>query len=294
MAHSGSPRFDALTFLCRVAAARGSTSPEQLAKLAERTEPEILAAVIANPETPVEVVQRLIDEADGTLTEIAFSEGSLPLHVALKFAEHPYWFVRAVAARSLVAPTALLTILAEDSDVEVKLEVAQNPTTPRTLLIDLALEATDVIRETVARNPNAPTEALRYLIADPEMRVRSAVARRSRLPADLLDVLSRDEHEYVRCALAANETLSELDLDRLWSDTSDRVRRIVACRRLESAEWVAKMPQETVLEATRAAAYQSGTIAEILKGLKFEVLDSDEQSPKITGEYLDEKTREKD
>jgi hypothetical protein len=191
----------------------------------------------------------------------------------------------------LGAPVPLLNALAGDSVVDVQLEVAQNPTAPPALLIDLAQELTDAIRETVALNPNAPIEALRYLTADPELRVRLAVARRSQLTADLSEVLSRDEHELVRCALANNETLNELELDRLSLDTSDRVRCIVACRRLASAEWVAKMPQESVLQARRAAAYQPKTTAEILKGLKFEVLDSDEQSPRVAGENHEDNAR---
>jgi hypothetical protein len=50
-------RFDAFADLCREAAARGSTSSEQLARLAERSEPEIVAAVIANPATTIEVAE---------------------------------------------------------------------------------------------------------------------------------------------------------------------------------------------------------------------------------------------
>ena len=191
MALSETSRFKPFSLLCREALANGSESPEQLAKLAQYPEPEIRAAVIANPATRVEDAYRLVLGADCIVTELTFSNESLPPHIALKFAEHPCRFVRATAARSLGAPAPLLLALAGDSEVEVKLEVAQNPTTPPALLIDLAQESSDLIRETIAQNPNAPIEALRCLIADREMRVRSTVARRSHLPADLFEVLSR-------------------------------------------------------------------------------------------------------
>jgi hypothetical protein len=291
MAPTGKSRFDAFAISTGVAAARGSTSPQVLAKLAKRPEPEIRAAVIANPEAPVEVVGRLIDEADCIITEFTLSEESLPLQIALKFAVHPHWFVRAAAARSLGAPVPLLNALAGDSVVDVQLEVAQNLTAPPALLIDLAQEPTDAIRETVALNPSAPAEALWRLTADTELAVRSAVARRPHLSADLFRALSQDRHERIRCILSENETLSESELECLSQDSSDQVRCIVATRRLDSAEWVAKMPQESVLQARRAAAYQPKTAAEILKGLKLEVLDSDEQSPRVAGENHDDNVR---
>lgn len=279
MALSGKSKFDAFAIFCRVAVARGSTSPEKLAELAERSEPEIRAAVIANPATPIGVAGRLIEEADRTITGLTLSEGSLPLHRALKFAEHPHWFVRAAAARSLCAPALLLNALARDSDVEVKLEVAQNPTAPPAVLTDLAQDLSNLVRETIALNPSTPTEALWRLTADPELTVRSALARRPCLPADLSGALSQDRHEHVRCILAENETLSESELEYLFHDSSDQVRRTVSRIMLSSAEWLAKMSPKSVLEARRAAEPDTRTLAEIARDWKLEVINGEQPSP---------------
>jgi len=281
MALSGKSKFDAFAVFCRKTLAEGTTSPKQLARLAERSEPEILTAVIANPATRIEDIEHLVREADCTITELTLSQKSLPLHIALKFAEHPSIAVRATAARCLGAPALLLDAFAEDPDVEVRIEVAQNPTAPAALLTDLAQDFSNVVRETVARNPSAPTEALWRLIADPELTVRSAVARRPQLPADLFRALSQDRHEHVRCTLAKNETLSESELECLSQDSSDQVRRIVARLKLSSDEWLAKMSPESVLEARRAAEPDGRTLAEVLRNWKFDVVNGEQQSPEF-------------
>jgi hypothetical protein len=259
--------------------ARGSASPEVLARLAKRSEPEILAAVIANPKAPAEDVERLIEIADWNITKLALSEERLTLNVALKFAEHRSLELRNELARFSGTPPELLTILARDSDLDVRLSVAGNAFASNSALIELSQAIDDEVREAVAWNPSASAEVLRHLIDDQVFSIRRFIALHCRLPADLFEALSRDEHERVRCALANNEYLSELEFDRLWLDSSDQVRCIVASRRLASTKWVAKMPQEAIEEARRAAAYQPKTTAEILKGFKFEILDSDVQSP---------------
>lgn len=76
MALSGNSKFDAFAIFCKVAVARGSTSPKALAELAKSSEPEILAAVIANPKAPVEVIEQLIEKAGWEITELAPSEKS--------------------------------------------------------------------------------------------------------------------------------------------------------------------------------------------------------------------------
>ena len=285
MALSETSRFKSFSLFCREAVAKGSESPEQLAKLAQYPEPEIRAAVIANPATRVEDAYRLVLGADCIVTELTFSNESLPLHIALKFAEHPCRFVRATAARSVNAPAQLLEVLADDIEFEVVLEVAQNPTTPVALLINLAQKDSDAVRVTVARNPNAPVEALRLLIADREISIRSAVARRPGLPADLFRVLSNDDHDMVRYALASNHTLTESELEYLWQDSSAQVRRVVAHRKLTSGEWLAKSSQESVLVARRTAAADGWKgSAEILKDLDFEVASNEIESPEIQEE----------
>src|ERR1035441_1243598 len=63
MALSGKSKFDAFAVFCRKTLAEGTTSPKQLARLAERSEPEIFAAVIANPATRIEDIEHLVREA---------------------------------------------------------------------------------------------------------------------------------------------------------------------------------------------------------------------------------------
>src|ERR1035438_726494 len=63
MALSGKSKSDAFAVFCRKRLAEGTTSPKELARLAERSEPEIFDAVISNSATRIEDIEHLVREA---------------------------------------------------------------------------------------------------------------------------------------------------------------------------------------------------------------------------------------
>lgn len=249
-------RYERFAKVCREAAARGSLSPEHLARLAEESAPEVLAGVIANPFAPIELAEHLVQRADATIAKLALEEESLPLGVALKFAEHRSWYVRAAAAQFRGAPAELLHLLALDPDEDVRLAVAGNPTASAVLLVDLAHDPCDEVRHAVVRNVSTPMKAIRHLADDEDLTIRRWIALNRKLPADLFEKLRRDEHDAVRCSLAANRNLTDSQLQRLSRDASDRVRSAVA-HRLADAELLTNLSRDRAL-SVRLAVFQNG------------------------------------
>jgi hypothetical protein len=171
--------------------------------------------------------------------------------------EHPYFEVRAIAARhasvfrlnglmndpdetvrlqvaARLSP-AQLERLMQDSHREVRLRVAQRIDPAR--LGAMRHDSDYGVREVVAQR--LPLALLTTLAYDPERNVREIVARRLRMPA--LFILATDPEPEVRRAVA--ESLPEALLGRMADDPDWRVRWEVARR--------TPLAQLTQLEALR-------------------------------------------
>ena len=179
-------RYERFAKVCREAAARGSLSPEHLARLAEESAPEVLAGVIADPFAPIELAEHLVQRADATIAKLALEEESLPLGVALKFAEHRSWYVRAAGSSvSRCSGRAASSSCVGSGREDVRLAVAGNPTASAVLLVDLAHDPCDEVRHAVVRNVSTPMKAIRHLADDEDLtiakmdRLKSQAARGS-------------------------------------------------------------------------------------------------------------------
>ena len=78
---------------------------------------------------------------------------------------------RGVAAIREADP-AILTFLAGDRAVVVRMGVAGNLNTPGVILTDLSADQWEYVRDVVARNPNTPIDTLRDLMEDRDSGVR--------------------------------------------------------------------------------------------------------------------------
>jgi hypothetical protein len=134
--------------------------------------------------------------------------------------EHPYFEVRAIAAR--YADLFHLSPLLRDPDETVRLQVALR--VPQRLLLGLCDDPHREVRIRVALRL-APEE-LGRLMHDPDYEVRNVVARR--LPLGRLGAMVADADEQVRRTVAGR-----LEMPALWrmaADPSPTVRRLVAQR----------------------------------------------------------------
>lgn len=140
--------------------------------------------------------------------------------LAAQHLEHPYFEVRAIAARH--TDVFRLPPLLDDPDETVRLQVALR--VPQRLLQRLCDDPHREVRIRVAQRID--TEHLSRMVRDPDYEVRATVARR--LPVALLPLLAADPDEQVRCQVARR-----LEMPALWRlvhDASPLVRRLVAER----------------------------------------------------------------
>jgi hypothetical protein len=141
-------------------------------------------------------------------------------HLAGQHLGHPYFEVRAIAAR--YADLFQLTPLLRDPDETVRLQVALR--VPQRQLLSLCDDPHREVRIRVAQRLEATQ--LSRLMHDPDYEVRSVLARR--LPVALLPLLAHDVDTQVRCHVA-----ERVDMPALWRLADDRaaeVRRVVARR----------------------------------------------------------------
>lgn len=134
--------------------------------------------------------------------------------------EHPYFEVRAIAAR--YADLFQLPRLRHDPDETVRMQVALR--LPQRQLAELADDPHREVRIRVAQR--LEVSHLSCLLHDPDYEVRTVVARR--LPLALLPLLASDGDEQVRRTVA--ERLEMPALWRMADDPSARVRHTVAQR----------------------------------------------------------------
>ncbi len=140
--------------------------------------------------------------------------------LALQHLQHPYFEVRAIAARHV--DLFHLNALRSDPDETVRMQVALR--LPPRLLATMCDDPHREVRIRVAQRLD--DEHLGRMLRDDDYQVRSIIAKR--LPLALLPLLAADRDEQVRCVVA--ERLDMPGLWRLASDASPVVRRIVAER----------------------------------------------------------------
>ena len=140
--------------------------------------------------------------------------------LALQHLQHPYFEVRAIAARHV--DLFHLNALRTDPDETVRMQVALR--LPPRLLATMCDDPHREVRIRVAQRLDE--EHLSRMLRDEDYQVRSIIARR--LPLALLPLMAADRDEQVRCVVARR-----LDMPGLWhlaSDASPVVRRTVAER----------------------------------------------------------------
>ena len=133
--------------------------------------------------------------------------------------------------QSLKYPNVLpevLSILAEDKSVDIRVRVAGNPNTlPDTLEI-LAIDKNVDVRASVAGNPNTLPDTLEFLAEDKSVDVRASVAENPKTLPDTLEILAIDKNVDVRASVAGNPNTPPDTLEILAKDEDQHVRYYVA------------------------------------------------------------------
>jgi hypothetical protein len=201
------------------------------AKSKQKADDQVRAAIAANPNLPVDYLERL-----------SFTKA------------------RTGVAQNPATPADILARLSLDVDQAVRAAVASNPNTPPDILQSLAMEEETDILLALASNPHIPEQLLNHFIQEGDVGllsecdfkkilfshkklginrlkanrshsffcVRIGIAANPNATPELLSELAKDEERFVREAVAENRNTTPELLSRLVRDESQIVRAAVA------------------------------------------------------------------
>ena len=172
------------------------TAPDILTTLSNDSDAKVRLLVASNPNTPVNVLQKLGEEFPDAITDN-------PIFNLLLLENLDTYFVKLSLARSFTTSEETLTRLANAryySEEPIVRAVANNPSTPISVLEKLATwfpeieensEETDGdrVHEAVASNPNTPVRILEKLAQHRSPYVREQLANNPNTSAFILEEL---------------------------------------------------------------------------------------------------------
>ncbi|PTA46616.1 hypothetical protein C8054_08985 [Micromonospora sp. RP3T] len=138
---------------------------------------------------------------------------------ALRWARSVNPLLRRRAARNAELPADVVTMLADDTDLGVRVLLAQHhPAAPPTLLLRCHLEYHCCGRDRLSELPQFPTEGLARFADNPDPAVRRLVALDPHADPELVDRLSTDPDAAVRQAMAGSPRLPAPRVTALLND----------------------------------------------------------------------------
>ncbi|MGC4782521.1 hypothetical protein ACLQ3A_12820 [Micromonospora zamorensis] len=211
---------------------RVDLSSDQLVRLATDSAVEVRTAVSTHP--ALTEPQRASIDIDVTTTPgdghfgsadvrcrgIPYPDGGAPeLTDALRWARSVNPLLRRRAARNAELPADLVTVLADDPDLGVRVLLAQHhPAAPPALLLRSFLEYHCCGRDRLSELPQFPTDGLARFAGDPDPAVRRLVALDPDADPELVDRLSTDPDVTVRQAMAGSPRLPAPRIVALLND----------------------------------------------------------------------------
>jgi len=124
------------------------------------------------------------------------------------------------------SPAPLLSWLAQDSCLELRLGLARNPASPPDVLIELARQ--DLYHLALAANPSTPAILLAALALSWNPELRKAVAANPNTPPQILAKLAIDTDIWVRIGVASNERCPQPTLHMLANPKDLSICRALA------------------------------------------------------------------
>lgn len=221
----------------RTVARRRDLGPEERAALAADADPQVRLAVSLHPAWSEEERSAIDYEVRVDGDFVHHRPPPTPRDPAAvrrdALSAHP--MLRREAAREHTLPPDLVTRLAADDDLGVRVLLAQNhPDAPADLLLRSFLEYTGREREHLLTRPGFPGEGLAVHADDGDPAVRRLAARDPRTAPRTVERLTRDPDPAVRAAFARHPRLPRPRLARLLDD-EELVHHAAANPALEEA-----------------------------------------------------------
>ena len=207
--------------------ANSTSSPQELALLADDEDAGVRFYVAANRHSPLGTLLALADDPEATVrSAVALSLAYDPLasrpvrdvneSIGRGLSRDPQVLVRlALASNARGVPEAVLDSLARDPDQVVRRKVAASPYASKSALTALVQDSVLAVQATALANPNAPDTWLRRHAGHPRKEVVMAVCRNVNTPGSVLDSLSLSTIPGVRESVARHvktpiETLNRM------------------------------------------------------------------------------------
>ncbi|AFY80667.1 hypothetical protein [Oscillatoria acuminata] len=239
-----------------------NTPPAVLTQLATDSQQsvEVLQAIALHPDTPLPILQHLVSSKYPTVTQAAIENiywefhghpkyqtlyqnyfasisPDLPSHLWQELEQmvvNPDPEIRSKLAAHPKTPPQILSKLAHDLDIEVRLALVNNPQIPRRILGEyickemgepptkrsdlhssslvgdiLKFSTEDSIQIEIGRNPNTPKRLLRRLANHSDPRIRSIVEKNPHTPPKCVVNLTQDKSKQL--LFLHDHTLKELE-----------------------------------------------------------------------------------
>ncbi|MFF2548623.1 hypothetical protein ACFVUY_39520 [Kitasatospora sp. NPDC058063] len=172
-----------------------------LRTLAASPASDIRVAVLAHPDTPVDLVDRMLDDRASDVRRSAV--GRTTDVVALRSAARDEWTIRHAVASNPNTPADLLEALSRDRDQHVRVAVVLNPSTPRRLVDAAVGSKLDHVRWWALQRTTSQ-KLMRGAAASADTENRSWLAGNPNLPLDVLTALATDPSHGIRYRVATN------------------------------------------------------------------------------------------
>ena len=222
--------------------------PQMLTAMAESSNYDTRQRVAQHPNTPIHVLEKLVDEENNSILETALSNLSrnsktpdstlqclaqtadlkictvvarhrnISSMTLTQLAKHHRWEVRTIVAKNLKTPPETLENLIRDKHKTVREAAINNPYAPQSVL-----EQLDILK-----NPNTSSETLEQLFHSKWVIIRQGVARHPNTEKNLLKQLAEDKICMVRLGVAENPNTPSSLLELLAIDKDNQVVMAVA------------------------------------------------------------------
>lgn len=247
--------------------ARISTSPRELIELSTDEDSEVRFFVAVNRYTPGEVLQTLAGDPEtqvrsgvamalvyqplGPSSELGVIEG-----LAQDLAGDTQVLVRMKLAENQELPPAVFEHLATDADHLVRLRVSQNPHISQSALAILAQDSVEAVLVAALGHRNMPLEWLEKSIGQPSAQVRLAIAGNINAPVGVLDQLATDSAAAVRRAVARHPNTALQALERMRADNDLEVLLGIVAHPRADRKLLMKLARDERDGTVRLAAQQ--------------------------------------
>jgi hypothetical protein len=206
-------------------------------------------ALAQDPQTPPELLTRLVQSPNEEIARAAMRNPNLPRETLFQFAaSYPGEFAQnpalplilledtpkqALTLQALLAliehdvPEELLRLLLSAAPLDIQRQIVPRISSEK-VLSWLAKSDAGIVRAYVALNANTSPATLSDLSADPMMPVRKEVARNRRTPPEILESLSKETHNQILLPIAAHPNTNLATIERLIALNRPRIRRSLA------------------------------------------------------------------